>query len=56
MEHVKSIDINQKIAILKEFLVVYNKKSEMLARKRLSKASTLRELDRIALSLIDRAA
>lgn len=49
----KKVMVNYKVNVLRDFLVVYNRKTARIARERLYEAASPAEMDRIVLSMID---
>jgi hypothetical protein len=45
--------VNYRVEILRQFLVVYNRKTARIARERLYEAQSEAEMDRIKMSMID---
>lgn len=45
--------VNYRVEILRQFLVVYNRKTARIARARLYEAQSETEMDRIKMSMID---
>lgn len=45
--------VNYRVEILRQFLVVYNRKTARIARERLYEAQSETEMDRIKMSMID---